>query len=260
MNYGRDYGNRNFLDRAAHTVRGWLGHRGGHSGYDNGYRGDMHRGGWDESHGGYRETGDVNGGYRNWQGGMEHGYGAANPTGRNVDWNRGMGAGGGYDRGSREEYRTGGYQPQHGSWDVDWDDADRTMPRGGMNRSGFSGGMLGSAGSYDRGYRQDYDRGMRGGMNRGGMSGGMMGRGMQGGMNRYDREDYGRYNQNQGGGGGYATGMLGGDAGLGDVDGGTIGNYGPYGGYGIERFRNGNSGGVQPGQYWTGYGHGSGYR
>ena len=60
MNYGRDYGNRNFLERAAHTVRGWIGHGGG--GYDDGYRGGMmSRGGYDR---GYREMGDVNGGYR----------------------------------------------------------------------------------------------------------------------------------------------------------------------------------------------------
>jgi hypothetical protein len=242
MNYGRDYGNRNFLDRATHAVRGWLGNRGGHSGYDDGYRGGMHRG-WDEDRG-YREMGDVNGGYR----GMEHGYGATNWTGRNPDWNRGMG--GGWGRGGSQEYRTGGYQPHHGAWDVDWD--DRTVPHGGMNR----GGMMGS-GRYDRGYVDP-------GMNRG-MSGGMMGRGMSRG---YDRDDYRGNDWNrQGGGGmgaggmmGYGTGMLGGDANVGDVNGGMIGNYGAYGNYGLERFRSGNNGGVPTGQYWTGYGHGSGYR
>lgn len=276
MNYGRDYGNRNFLDRAANTVRGWLGNRGGPD-YDNSYRGGM-RGGWDEGHGGYREMGDVSGGHRGWQGGMEHGYGAANWNGRNADWNRGD-MGGGWGRGSDETYRTGGYQPRHGSWDVDWDDDDRTMPgssmRGGM-QGRMSGGMMGSGGGrYDRGYMQSreltsYDRhdafrddmepGMRGGMM--GRAGGMN-RGMQGGMNRYDRDMGGRnrYDRDMSGGGtGFGTGMLGRDAGVGDVNGGMIGNYGAYGNYGIERFRTGSAGGVPTGQYWTGYGHGSGYR
>ena len=301
MNYGRDYGNRNFLDRAANTVRGWLGHRGGgHSGYDDGYRGGMNRG-WDgdrggyremdDMSGGYREMGDVSGGYRGWQGGMEHGYGSTNWTGRNADWNRGMGEG--WGRGGGQEYRTGGYQPQHGSWDVDWNDNDRTMPGGGMMNGmagRASGGMMGD-GRYDRGYLEGrdfmtnqpaYDRhgafgddpGMGGG-NRG-MYGGL-GRGMEGGMNRgmqgmgrgmgrdYDRDDYrGDWNRQGGGMGtggmGYATGMLGRDAGVGDVSGGTIGNYGPYSNYGIERFRSGSAGGVPTGQYWTGYGVGSGYR
>lgn len=251
MNYGRDYGNRNFLDRAAHTVRGWLGDRGGHSGYDQGYRGGMHRGGWDESHGGYREMGDVS--YRGGQGGMDHGYGTTNWTGRNADWNRG--AAGGWGQGGEQEYRTGGYQPRHGSWDVDWDD-DRTMPQGGMQRGGMGGGMsrgmMGSGGGrYDRGYMQGRDT---------------MGRGMQGGMGPgmsrgYDRNDY-RSDYRQGGGmnaGGYGAGM-GNDADVGDAGGGTIGNYGAYGSYGIERFRSGSAGGVPTGQYWTGYGHGSGYR
>ncbi|HEX6037350.1 hypothetical protein [Longimicrobium sp.] len=249
MNYGRDYGNRNFLDRAANTVRGWLGNRGGHD-YDNGYRGGM-RGGWDEGRGGYREMGDVNG-HRGWQGGMEHGYGAANWNGRNADWNRGD-MGGGWGRGTGDAYRTGGYQPQHGAWDVDWDDDDRSM-RGGM-QGRMSAGMMGSAGGrYDRGYMQGaYDRDMGRGMHPRG--GGMMGRGMQGGMNRYDRD----MDRNRSGGMGNG-GMMGRDADMGDVGGGTIGNYGAYGSYGIERFRSGSSGGVPTGQYWTGYGHGTGYR
>lgn len=286
MNYGRDYGNRNFLDRAANTVRGWFGDRGGHD-YDNGYRGGM-RGGWNQAQGGYREMGDVSGGYRGWQGGMEHGYGSTNWAGRNPDWNRGD-AGGGWGRGGNETYRTGGYQPQHGSWDVDWNDDDRTLPGGSMRRGGMTGGMsagmMGSGGGrYDRGYTQgreftSYDRhdafrdDMEPGMRGGSMGGGMMGRGMTGGMNRgmqggmhrevqrgYDRDlDWNRSGGGAGGTG-YGTGMLGRDADLGDANGGMIGNYGPYGGYGIERFRSGSGGGVPTGQFWTGYGHGSGYR
>ena len=254
MNYGRDYGNRNFLDRAANTVRGWFGNRGGHE-YDNGYRPGM-RGGWDDTRGGYREMGDVSGGYRSRQGGMEHGYGATNWTGRNADWNRGD-LGGGWGRGAGEGYRTGGYQPQHGAWDVDWDGSDRTMPGSGMR-----GGMplrnpSGMIGRYDRGYAQGRERydSFRGNLEPG-MRGGMMGRGMPGGMNRYDR-DMGR--GRSGGMGGYDTGMMGGGTDMGDVNGGTIGNYGAYGSYGLERFRGGNAGGVPTGQYWTGYGHGTGY-
>lgn len=275
MNYGRDYGNRNFLDRAANTVRGWLGHRGGQD-YDRGYRGGGMRG-WDEDRG-YREMGDVSGGPRGWNAGMEHGYGATNWTGRNPDWNRGGDWNqGGWGRGGGETYRTGGYQPQHGSWDVDWE--DRTMPQGGMtSRNGMTGrmsaGMMGSGTDrYDRGYmgnrdRDDMEPGMRGGMMNRGMSGGMMGRGTmdRGMMNRgYDRDfDRGDWNRQGGGmgpgGNAYGTGMLGRDADVGDVSGGMIGNYGAYGNYGIERFRTGSAGGVPTGQYWTGYGHGSGYR
>jgi hypothetical protein len=252
MSYGRDYGNRNFLDRAANTVRGWFGHRGGH-GYDDGYRaGGMGRG-WDEGRGGYREMGDVNGGYRGWNGGMEHGYGATNWTGRNADWNRGYEPG--WGRGGGEGYRTGGYQPQHGAWDVDWD--DRTMPQGGMNRGmtgRMSAGMMGTGDRYDRGYTQN--RPMYGGMQRG----------MSRYARDYDRDDYrgGDWNRSGGGmgtgGAGYGTGMLGRDADMGDVSGGMIGNYGAYGNYGIERFRSGSGGGVPTGQYWTGYGVGSSYR
>lgn len=253
MSYGRDYGNRNFMDRAASTVRGWFGHR---SGYDEGYRGGPSRGG-------YREGGDPGGGYRGWHGGMEHGYGGTHRAGRDPDWNEGYGAG----RGG-EGYRTGGYQPRHGAWDVDWD--DRTPRHGGMGR-----GMMGSGPSRDRGYGRDFTArhpafddhdAYRGELGRGmtgrGMSGGM-GRGMSGGMpgrvNRdWDRED-GWNRGRTGGGPGYGPGMQAGDAGLGDEMGGTIGNYGPYGSYGLERFRSRSGGGVPTGQYWTGYGHGSGY-
>lgn len=289
MSYGRDYGNRNFLERAAHTVRGWIGGRGG---YDDGYRG-MDRG-YD---GGYREMGDVNG-YRagGWDGGMEHGFGAANWRGRNPDWDRGRGGMGGdwnrgYGAGARagwgrggEGYRTGGYNPGHGAWDVDWE--DRTVPQGGMDR-GWSGG--GAPRGYDRGfvgrdhfegrdfthqgyydhndgYRDDLEPGMRGGMNRGGMgyTGGMMGSERSAAMNRgnrdWNRGGMDRGDWNRGAGQGYGAGMPGRDADLGDAGGGMIGNYGAYGSYGLERFRSGSAGGVPTGQYWTGYGHGSGYR
>ena len=90
MNYERDYGNRNLLERAAQRVRGWMGHRGGGMEYDDGYRGGMMSRGWNDDPG-YREMGDVSrGGYA---GGMDRGYGATNWRGYNDDWNRGMGGG-----------------------------------------------------------------------------------------------------------------------------------------------------------------------
>ena len=312
MNYERDYGNRNFLERAAQRVRGWMGHRGGRDmEYDDEFRGGMMNRGWDDDRG-YREMGDVSGrgGYA---GGMDRGYGAPNWRGYNDDWNRGMG--GGWGRGGGGEYRTGGYNAGHGAWDVDWDD-DRTggygMNRGGMERGGMGRGWTGGDErdhfmgrdfqtnqpryGHDRGWRGDMDDATlpgsdwnRGDWNRGGMGGGMMGRGMmnRGGMggtdrdwdrgdrdldreNRgeWDRGDRGNWNRGmdrgmQGGGmdRGYGgAGMMGRDADLGDVGGGTIGNYGAYGGYGIDRFRSASAGGVPSGQYFRGYGVGSGYR
>ncbi len=294
MNYGRDYGNRNFLERAAHTVRGWMGRHGGDDRfYDDEYRGGMMNRGWDEDR--YREMGDVSGGYG---GGFDRGYGATNWRGRNEDWNRGTmdnwnrgmgdtGGMGGTGWGRGGEYRTGGYNASHGSWDVDWDD---NRPGGygmdrGMNR-GYTGGGYGGT-DRDHYMGRDFQTNhphfghhWQAGhhddatveMNRGGdwnrMGGGMTGRGMQGGMNRgLDRDwesDRGGMNRGYSGGGmdrGYGGGgMMGRDADLGDESGGTVGNYGAYGSYGIERFRSASGGGVPSGQYFRGYGVGSGYR
>lgn len=288
MNYGRDYGNRNFLERAAHTVRGWMGRGPGGDDryYDDGYRGAPTNRGWNESGGGYREMGDVSGGF-------DRGYGAANWRGRNEDWNRGgmdgwnRGTGGGaaWGRGGGDEYRTGGYNPSHGSWDVDWDDGraggyDRGMTRGGMG-GGYSARAYGGGDDRDHYMGRDFQSNhphfghhwqaghhddAMGEPNRGGnwdrMGGGMMGRGANRGMDRdagrsggYDRGMRGM-DRNYGGG----AGMLGGDADVGDASGGMIGNYGAYGNYGIERFRSGSGGGVPTGQYFRGYGVGSGYR
>ncbi|HEX5871090.1 MAG TPA: hypothetical protein VFY65_11765 [Longimicrobium sp.] len=278
MNYGRDYGNRNFFERAANTVRGWVGRHGGDDRfYDDDYRGGMTgRGGYDR---GYREMGDVSGGYG---GGMNRGYGAANWQGRNPDWNRGaydgwnrgMG-GGGWGRAGGGDYRTGGYNASHGSWDVDWDDDtrsggyDRGMSRGyggGDDRDHYMGrdfqtnhphfGHHWQAGHHDDA-TVDMNRG-GGDWNR--MGGGMTGRGMQADRSGgYDRG----MNRGAGGGmgGGYGgAGMMGRDADVGDVSGGMIGNYGAYGNYGIERFRSASGGGVPSGQHFRGYGVGSGYR
>jgi hypothetical protein len=291
MNYGRDYGNRNFLERAAHTVRGWMGRGGGDDRfYDNEYRGGMmNRGGYDR---GYREMGDVGGGF-------DRGYGATNWRGHNEDWNRGarntwnrgLGGGAGWGRGGGGEYRAGtGYNGSHGGWDVDWDDNrsggyDRGMNRGGMDR-GYTGGGYGGGNDRDHYMGRDFQTNhphfghhWQAGhhddatvdMNRGGgdwdrMGGGMTGRGMQGGMNRGMNADRsGAYDRGMTRGGmdrGYnsGAGMLGGDADMGDVSGGMIGNYGAYGNYGIERFRSASGGGVPSGQYFRGYGVGSGYR
>lgn len=277
MSYGRDYGNRNFLERAAHTVRGWMGSRGG--GGDGFYDDELRGGGMNR---GYREMGDVSG-YGG--GAMRSGYGATNWRGYNDDWNRGP-MGGAY-RGGGEGYRTGGYQPSHGSWDVDWDDnrsggygMDRGMNRGGIDR-GYTGGGFGgnerdhSMGRdfmtnephFGHGYGGDMD-GTRD-MNRGGMMGrgtmGGMNRGMQGGMDRDWDDDRGDWNRGGGmdrgmGGGQGGGGMLGRDGNVGDASGGMIGNYGAYGNYGIERFRSASGGGVPSGQHFRGYGVGSGYR
>lgn len=297
MNYGRDYGNRNFLERAAHTVRGWMGrHPGGDDRfYDDGYRGGTMNRGW-SGDSGYREMGDVSGGYG---GGFDRGYGAANWRGYNQDWNRGgmdngnrgMGGGAAWGRGGGDDYRTGGYKPNHGSWDVDWDDDrsggyDRGMNRGGGMDRGYSAGGYGGGNDRDHYMGRDFQTNhphfghhWQDGhhddatvdMNRGGnwdrMGGGMTGRGMQGGANRgmgwdtgrsggYDREMH-RGGMDRGYGG---AGMQGGDADVGDASGGMIGNYGAYGNYGLERFRSASGGGVPTGQYFRGYGVGSGYR
>lgn len=285
MNYGRDYGNRNFLERAAHTMRGWMGRHGAGDGwYDDEYRGGpAGRGpGYDR---GYRETGDVSG-YRG-------GYGATTWRGYNDDWNRGLG--GTRGRGGADEYRTGGYNAGHGGWEVDWDEGRR----GGYDRGmGMDRGYAGGGGERDHYMGRDFmtnhphfghdwrsghtddatvdmDRGSEWNRGRAGMGGGMMGRGMAGGMNRgmqggMDRGwDSDRGDRSRGGevgngraryGADYGGGMLGREPGLGDADGGMIGNYGAYGNFGLERFRSASGGGVPSGQYYRGYGVGSGYR
>jgi hypothetical protein len=291
MNYGRDYGNRNFLERAAQTVRGWVGRHGGGDDrfYDDEYRGGMmNRGGYDR---GYREMGDVSG-YGG--GGFDRGYGAANWQGRNPDWNRGANdnwnrgmGGGGWGRGGGGDYRTGGYNSSHGSWDVDWDNdrsggygMDRGMGRGGMDR-GYSGGGYGGGDDRDHYMGRDFQTNhphfghhWQAGhhddatveMNRGGgdwnrSGGGMTGRGMDRDRDAGRSGGYDRGMAGGGMGGSYGgAGMLGRDADVGDVSGGMIGNYGAYGNYGIERFRSASGGGVPSGQYFRGYGVGSGYR
>ena len=280
MSYGRDYGNRNFLERAANTVRGWVGRRGGGDDrwYDEEYRGGMARG-WDDDRG-YREMGDVSG-YRG--GGMDRG--GTSWRGYNDDWNRGMG--GGWGRG--DDYRPGGYNARHGAWDVDWDDnRGGGYDRGMMGRGGYSGGgerdhymgrdWMTNHPHFGHDWRSAHHDDATVDMDRGDVHRGMMGGGMMGrGMGRGHSVGNGRYGGDYGGGmmgrdrgammdrggmgGSYGGGgMLSRDNSVGDVNGGMIGNYGAYGNYGIERFRSGSAGGVPSGQHFTGYGVGSGYR
>jgi hypothetical protein len=133
MRYGRDY-DRNFLERAARSVRGWVG---AGRDYDEGYRGrsaPLGRGpetNWNGRN--YRDPGQPHREYRPAQ--PRRGYDAS------------FGA---------------GYQPRHGAWEVEW-------PEAGYDR-GYAGRP---ARGYDRGYTRDvggrYDRGYRemGGMDRG---------------------------------------------------------------------------------------------
>lgn len=234
MRYGRDYGHRGgFVSRAMDTVRGWVG-ADEHHGYDRGYRemGGMDRG-YDPRHGGW----DVDWEDRGMRGGGMQG--------------RGM-PGGGYGHYARRDFMTnrGYYDPQGGM-------RESRGPRmgGGMHRGAYRemGGM-----DYDRGFRGgwagDADRTVEYG-----------GRGREwhlemrrgGGMPGDYARDMNRGGTRPGGwnaGGPWAAELQDDDAG------GTIGAYGAYGNYGVPRFRSNNMGGMNPGQYYNGYGIGSGYR
>lgn len=227
--YGRDYDDRGWFERAEDTVRGWFG---GGPQYD-------------------------------------RDYSASRPRG---EWNRGMNAGGtwsrGPDRGEDYGYQTNNWNNQHASYDsvrraaggyygADYDRPDRYGSMGmGMDYDrdyGYNRGRMGGmGGSMSGGMGRDMSGGMSGG-SYGGMGGGM-GRGMRGGMS-----------------GGMGGGSYGGMRDRGtprDTDrwmgseygGGGIGNtseWGDYGGYGGQRWRNSTSGGVEPGRHFRGYGHGS---
>lgn len=147
MRYGRDY-DRNFLQRAARSVRDWVG---ADRDYDEGFRGrsaPLGRGpetNWNGRN--YRDPGQPPREYRPAQ--PRRGYDAS------------FGA---------------GYQPRHGAWEVEWPEAgyDRSFRGGGSMRDdrprGYDRGYAGgSPRGYDRGYTRDYDRGYRemGGVDRG---------------------------------------------------------------------------------------------
>lgn len=116
-------------------------------------------------------------------------------------------------------------------------------PRGaGWSGRGYSGGYTG--GRYDQAYRRGYDSQFGGPRN-----------------DRYDRDfqstGRGEYpypeRRPRGSAGGYPD----------PARGGMLGGYtagGGLGAGGIDRFRGGSAGGVVPGRYFTGYGHGGPYR
>lgn len=217
--YGRDYDDRNWLDRAEDTVRGWFG---GGRDYDRDY-------GWSGGDRDLQNRGD-------WSRGPDRahpgeGYRTNNWNNQHANWDTvdraGSYYGMDYDRQGpdRQVYRAGGsgYDRDFGR---DW---DRDRMQGGTSR-GMGGGSMGG-------------RGMTGGSmgggwmgGRGTSGGGTQDRGMRGGQREsWPGSDYG---------GGYAGG-----SGWGDYN---------RGGYGVgDRFRNSTAGGVQPGRYFRGYGNGS---
>ena len=168
--YGRDYDDRNWIDRAEDTVRGWFG--GGRDydrdyGWSGGGRDLSHRGDWSRGPDrvrpgeGYR-TNNWNNQHANWD---------------SVD-RAGSYYGADYDR---HVYRAGG-----SGYDRDFDrdrDWDRPRMQGGMQR-----GMGGSMG-----------RGMTGGGMRGGQREGWMGREYGGGYGADTGTGWGDYSR----GGGY---------------------------------------------------------
>ena len=215
--YGRDYNDRNWIDRAGETVRGWFG---GGRDYDRDYGpGDLRE--W--QHGRGMQGGGMQGGYTGggqMQGGGMGGY-------RTNNWSNTRSS---YDN----VYRAGGYYNAdydnaggRGSWNAGQGGYDRDMGGGGSwqpvrpGNSGYGGGM-------NRGGMQGDRMQGRGGM----QGGGMQGRGgMQGGP--WTQPDYG-----------------------GSGAGSDWGDYN-QGGYGGGLFRNSSSGGVEPGRYFRGYGNGS---
>jgi hypothetical protein len=192
-----------------------------------------------------------------------------------------FGAGGDYDRDygyggnaramHRDEWHNGGYRGGDNDWSGgygggprmnNWNNQHSTLDTvrraaGGYygadyeDRGGYSGGGSGWGRGND--YGRDYNTGWNG--NRGGQYG------AQGGMNRGRVQRFtagGQGGMNRGGGmgqGGMRDTWQGGEYG-----GGGYGNdWGDYnrGGYGGNAFRNSRSGGVEPGRYFNGYGHGS---
>ena len=160
MRYGHDY-DRNFLERAADTVRGWFGGRE----YDH----DFHpRGpGW-RGDSGYRELGHPG------RGRVPRGYDRELHSGWRGD-----------------AYRTHrGYHPSHGGWDVDWE--HRGMSRGGYGRD-FDRGYRVDRHAWDeprgrmmRGRGPEWSRGRGAGVGRGWADGlGDMERGTAGNWGDY---------------------------------------------------------------------------
>lgn len=146
--YGRDYDDRNWLDRAEDTVRGWFG--GGRE-YDRDY-------GWSGAHRDPTNRGD-------WSRGPDRarpgeGYRTNSWNNQHANWDTVNRAGSyygmDYDRQDRDVYRGSGYDRDfERGWDRDRMQGDR--PRGmggrGMPGRGWMGGRGMSGGMPDRGMR-----------------------------------------------------------------------------------------------------------
>jgi hypothetical protein len=157
--YGRDYEDRNFLERAGNTVRRWFGG----SDYDRDFGRDRD---WDR--------GGMNRGYsgRSWSRGYDRDFGNQGGLGggwRGRDWDEDRDLG---NRGWSGRGMGGGYNGRGMGMDRDLDrgglDRGGMMSRGGMNR-GWSGGMprmgggsrgfTGDQGMWGRGYGDSRDVG-----------------------------------------------------------------------------------------------------
>lgn len=247
--YGHDYDNRNWIERAGDTVRGWFG-AGDYDRDYGGYGGQGEYQSWrDTPTGAGWTSGGGNLGRNDWnRGGMNGGM-----SGGGNDWDRGGMSGGGNDwsrGGPRGRYTTNNWNNQHTT-------RDSMRGVGGYYNADYQqgthpGGYRGNAGrpeyDHDFGWRdwgggRDMNRGQE--MNRGGQEmnrgGARNDRGFFGGREgrEWAQNDYGidsPYNAGEG----------------------MHGDYG--GGYGGDRWRNADSGGVAPGRYFRGYGNGQANR
>ena len=252
--YGRDYHRGGgFFERAGEKMREWFG--GGPEAYDREYGGMPRQQGWtggmrgrgydrgtDWTGAGQGTTGWRTNNWSNTSADLESVRGAMGSYyGSDYDYDRSTYRAGGptrtrgveYDRdygGTSGGYTAGGYgMGRDRQWDdTRWNRGWEGQPRM-RDQEGRGGSPMGN--EYFRGDR--YERGGSGGMG-GGYSGGS---GSMGGS--YGRAGY----SSSMGGGGYDAGN----------------DWGDYnqGGYGGDRFRSSSSGGVEPGRYWRGFGHGS---
>lgn len=174
--YGRDYEDRNWLDRAGETVRGWFGgahdydrdYGWGGSDRDSSLRGDWSRGPDRVPQGGGYRTNNWNNQHASWDTVDRAGsYYGADYQDRSGGYGAGMG-GSGYDRDFGRDWdrgrMMGGSQRGmggrvEGRWVAGGNGMDRGMSGGGMGRGGMSGGMRGSGqregwtgGEYGGGY------------------------------------------------------------------------------------------------------------
>jgi hypothetical protein len=178
--YGRDYDNRNWIDRAGETVRGWFG--GGHD-YDRDYgwgaadrdtsmRGDWSRGPDRAPQGGEYRTNNWNNQHANWDTVSRAGsYYGMDYQDRSGGYGAGMGDTG-YDRDFGRDWDRGRMQGGTGRVEGRWVAGGGN----GMNRGGMDRGMRGS-GQREGWTGSEYGGGYAGGSgwgdyNRGGGYGG----------------------------------------------------------------------------------------